>query len=123
MYNLSLSKLGHTWIIDLDGTVVKHNGYKLDGYDTILPGAKEFLDSIPAEDMIILITSRQKEYAEITEKFLGESDIRYSYIIYGAPYGERIVINDNKLSGLQMAKSLCVQRDRGLWIDMDFIDD
>ena len=28
-----LSSLGHTWILDLDGTLVKHNGYKIDGAD------------------------------------------------------------------------------------------
>ena len=33
---LSLSKLPHTWILDLDGTIVKHNGYKLDGKDSLL---------------------------------------------------------------------------------------
>ena len=37
---LSLSKLPHTWILDLDGTIVKHNGYKLDGKDSLLEGAK-----------------------------------------------------------------------------------
>lgn len=37
-----LSPLPKTWILDLDGTLVKHNGYKLDGHDTLLPGAREF---------------------------------------------------------------------------------
>ena len=41
---IRLSPLGHTWILDLDGTIVKHNGYKIDGYDTFLDGAKEFLE-------------------------------------------------------------------------------
>lgn len=42
MNKLILSTLAHTWILDLDGTIVKHNGYKLDGTDTLLEGAKEF---------------------------------------------------------------------------------
>ena len=50
---IKLSRLGHTWIFDLDGTIVKHNGYKIDGYDTLLDGAKEFLEQIPEKDMII----------------------------------------------------------------------
>ena len=67
---LVLSTLGHTWILDLDGTIVKHNGYKIDGEDSFLPGAKEFLDSIPVNDMIIFLTSRTDEYMEMTENFL-----------------------------------------------------
>ena len=51
MYNnreniINLSTLGHTWILDLDGTIVKHNGYKIDGQDTLLDGALEFLKNI-----------------------------------------------------------------------------
>ena len=100
---LVLSTLGHTWILDLDGTLVKHNGYKLDGYDSLLPGAKEFIDSIPTDDMIVIITSRSHELKNQTEEFLKKENIRYSYVIYGAPYGERILINDDKPSGLPMA--------------------
>ena len=53
---LILSTLPKTWIFDLDGTLVKHNGYKLDGADTLLAGAKEYLESIPEEDKIIIFT-------------------------------------------------------------------
>lgn len=28
MNEIVISQLGHTWILDLDGTIVKHNGYK-----------------------------------------------------------------------------------------------
>ena len=41
---LELSLMRHTWILDLDGTVVKHNGYKIDGYDSFLDGARIFFD-------------------------------------------------------------------------------
>lgn len=108
--NLVLSTLGHTWILDLDGTIVKHNGYKLDGKDSFLPGALDFITSIPAEDMIVWITSRHSEYKEITEKFLNEYAIRYDYIIYDAPLGERILFNDDKPSGLCMAHAIRSQR-------------
>lgn len=108
---LELSPLGHTWILDLDGTVVKHNGYKLDGYDTLLDGVKEFLDAIPKEDMVIFLTSRTEELSESTEKFLTAHRIRYDRIIYGAPYGERILMNDCKVSGLETAKAVNVKRD------------
>ena len=36
-----MSTLPKTWIFDLDGTIVKHNGYLLDGEDTLLPGVRE----------------------------------------------------------------------------------
>lgn len=37
---LTLSTLPKTWIFDLDGTLVKHNGYKIDGHDTLLERVK-----------------------------------------------------------------------------------
>ena len=103
---LVLSTLGHTWIIDLDGTIVKHNGYKIDGEDSFLPGAKEFLSSIPEKDMIVFLTSRTDEYRKGTEKFLKKNDIQYDHIIFNAPYGERILINDDKPSGLKMGMAI-----------------
>ena len=42
MNKVTLSTLGHTWILDIDGTIVKHNGYLIDGEDTFLPGAETF---------------------------------------------------------------------------------
>jgi len=106
-----LSTLGHTWILDLDGTIVKHNGYKLDGADTFLEGAEEFLKKIPDTDMIIFLTSRTEAERELTEAFLKENGIRFHHIIYGAPYGERILINDRKPSGLPMAVAFTDKRD------------
>lgn len=107
-----LSPLGHTWILDLDGTIVKHNGYKLDGFDTIIDDAKSFLKNIPEKDMIIFLTSRKDEQREMTEAFLMEHQIRYDHIIYNAPYGERIIVNDSKPSGLLTAVALNVPRDK-----------
>ena len=111
---ITLSPLGHTWLLDLDGTIVKHNGYKLDGHDTLLPGAMEFMRNIPKDDMIVFITSRTHEYKDLTEEFLSKQNIRYNHIIYNAPYGERILLNDNKPSGLKTAISIDLDRDCGL---------
>mgnify|MGYP002768899135 CR=1 FL=1 len=111
MKKIVLSTLGHTWILDLDGTIVKHNGYKTDGVDSFLPGAKEFLNSIPEDDMIIFLTSRTEEYRILTESFLKKNKVRYDHIIYGAPYGERIIVNDNKPSGLKMSVAITKGRD------------
>ena len=109
---LRLSPLGHTWIFDIDGTIVKHNGYKLDGKDTLLDGAKSFLDNIPEGDMIVFITSRTDEYKQLTIDFLAEKGIRYNHIIFNAPYGERLIVNDDKPSGLHCSIAINLKRDK-----------
>lgn len=111
MEPLVLSSLGHTWILDLDGTIVKHNGYIIDGCDTFLEGAEKFLRSIPESDMIIFLTSRTDNEKDLTEKFLRDKKLRYNQIIFNAPYGERILINDTKPSGLETAISVNMKRD------------
>ena len=108
---LEMSSLPKTWILDLDGTLVKHNGYKIDGKDSLLSGANELLSQIQDEDYVIIVTSRKLEYKELTESFLQENNIRYDHIIFEAPYGERILINDNKPSGLKMAYAIDTDRD------------
>ncbi len=110
-HKMDISSLGHTWIFDIDGTIVKHNGYLTDGRDTLLPGARDFFAGIPEEDVVILLTSRKEEYREVTEKFLHDNGIRYHYILYGMPYGERILVNDRKPSGLAMALAINTERD------------
>lgn len=106
-----MSSLGKTWLFDLDGTILKHNGYKIDGIDTVLPRAKEFLDALPDEDVIVFLTSRKEEYREQTIQFLNYNKIRYSEIIFNLPYGERILINDAKPSGLKTSYGINTQRD------------
>lgn len=108
---LILSTLPKTWVFDLDGTLLKHNGYKVDGYDTILPGVQEYLDSIPLDDRIIIFTSRTEEYREYTIDFLRSHSIRFDEILFGLPMGERIMVNDCKPSGLKMAIAMNLQRD------------
>ena len=123
MEEIKVSILPKTWIFDLDGTIVIHNGYKQFGKDVFLLGAKEFLRKIPEEDMIIFLTSRKKEYQEITERFLKEQGIRWNTIIYEAPYGERILVNDKKPSGLPTA--IAVNTVRDVWIETEkqFVED
>ena len=108
---LILSTLPKTWIFDLDGTIVRHNGYKLDGKDSLLAGMKEYIRSIPPEDKIFIFTSRTDEYKEETVRFLDENDIRYDDIFFNMPMGERIVVNDRKPSGIDMAFAINFERD------------
>jgi hypothetical protein len=110
---LRISPLGHTWVLDFDGTLVEHNGYKT-GDDKFLAGAKEFLQSIPKEDFVLILTAREKEAKEKTVKFLNENGIRFNEILFEMPMGERILINDNKPSGLRCAYSIAPERNHGL---------
>ena len=117
----NVSSLSKTWIFDLDGTLLKHNGYKIDGIDSWLPGAREFLEEIPEGDMIIFLTSRTEEYRKITIDFLHNSKVRYNEIIFNAPYGERILVNDKKTSGLRTA--IAVNTSRDVFMEQKFIID
>ena len=119
MCSLEISTLEHTWLIDLDGTVVKHNGYKIYGKDVLLDGALDFLNNIPQNDKIIFLTSRKNEFSQMTEDFLAENNIKYDKIIYELPYGERILINDNKPSGLTMGYAINKERDSALSIEIN----
>lgn len=78
----------------MDGTVMKHNGYKIDGQDKLLSGAKEYLAEIPGEDKVVIITSRTEEYGEMTINFLDDNEIRYDEMLINVPVGERILVND-----------------------------
>lgn len=108
---LRLSPLGHTWLLDIDGTILKHNGHKTPEGDSLLEGALEFFNSIPEGDVIIFLTSRESRYSSLTEKFFSSHGIRFDKIIYDMPYGERILLNDDKPSGLKMGLALNKKRD------------
>ena len=122
MEDLKLSSLPKTWIFDLDGTILVHNGYKKGG-DRILPGVKEFFDKIPETDHILILKARKEEVLESTIGFLKDNGIRYNNILADIPFGERILLNDMKDSGLKTAYAINLKRDEGLnfsvYIDED----
>ena len=119
---LKLSSLPKTWIIDLDGTILKHNGYK-EGKDKLLKGVKEFFDVIPNEDTIIILTSRETKYTDQTINFLKQNKIRYDHIIFNIPYGERILINDKKETGLITAYAINKERNSPFDINFEIDED
>jgi hypothetical protein len=98
--------------LDLDGTLVIHDGPYIMGKDQFLPGAREFLDSIPARDIIIFLTARCTYEKPHTLRFLKENNVRYDHIIFNAGQGERIMINDMKPDGLITAYAVNTKRDR-----------
>ena len=109
---LKLSPLAHTWILDFDGTLVEHNGYKY-GDDKLLPGALEFLHSIPKEDFVLILTAREAGARGVTEAFLARHNVHYTQIIFEIPMGERILMNDTKPSGLKCAYAVTPKRNVG----------
>lgn len=115
MTPFKLSTLAHTWFIDLDGTILKHQGLWLDGYDSLLPGVREFFESLPPDDIVVITTARDECFREETVSGLHRLGItRYTLIIFDLPVGERIVVNDVKPTGLETALAWNVERDRGL---------
>ena len=115
--NLVLSSLPHTWIFDVDGTLCVHNGYK-NGKDEILEGVKDVFNNIPSEDMIIVLTARHESEKDALDIFMREHGLRYNHMIFDVPFGERILINDDKPSGLKMAYAINKKRDEALDIQI-----
>ena len=116
MTTLRLSTLPKTWVFDVDGTLVIHNGHLRPQGDELLPGVKEFFASLPAQDAVVLLTARKKELGPAVEAFLTANGIRYDAILYGMPAGERILVNDCKPSGLLTAVAVNKKRDDALSI-------
>ncbi|MCL2698896.1 MAG: HAD family acid phosphatase [Defluviitaleaceae bacterium] len=114
---LRLSNMRKTWILDLDGTLLRHNGY-LHGGDALVDGVKEFIDSIYDTGKIVILTAREEEFREETLAFLKKAGIRYHEILFDLPWGERILINDKKPSGLETAIAVNIERDKGIHIDV-----
>ena len=108
---LEFSPLAKTWVLDVDGTLVKHNGYKIDGCDTLLDGVKEFFETLNPDDKVVLLTARKEEYLPALKVFLAKNNIRYDFLLTDMPMGERILVNDRKPSGLDMSFAINKNRD------------
>ena len=113
---IKISKnLSHTWLIDLDGTIVKHNYYLSNNKDLFLKGVRVFLKKIPKNDVIIFLTSRKKKFKKSNIFFLLKNKVRFNSIIFDLPFGERILMNDIKPKNkLKTAISINLKRDFGL---------
>jgi len=114
MTNLKLSTLAKTWVFDVDGTLLIHNGHLRTQGDEVLPGVKEFFSNISPEDKVVLLTARKEVFREQLESFLNANGIRFDKILYGMPMGERILVNDKKPSGLVTAYAVNKERDAPL---------
>lgn len=111
--NLKLSNLPKTWLIDIDGTILRHNGY-LEGGDRLLNGVSEFFTNLPKGDKVILLSARESSQMPRLKAFLRENNVRFDEILCDLPVGERILINDTKPNGLKTAYALNKKRDEAL---------
>ena len=111
--SLCLSPLPHLWLIDIDGTIVTHNGH-LTSQEDLLPGVVDFWSAIPITDTIILLTARSDSFREHTLSWLQQNNLRFNQVLFNLPSGERILINDKKESGLATAYSVNLNRNSGL---------
>lgn len=121
MNSLKLSPLAKTWVFDVDGTLLVHNGHLRTQGDEVLPGVKEFFSNISPKDKVILLTARKKIFREQLESFLNDNGIRFDRILYEMPMGERILVNDKKPSGLITAYAVNKERDAPL--DLNIVID
>tara|TARA_Y100001933_G_C18603133_1_gene398860 strand:+ start:67 stop:477 length:411 start_codon:yes stop_codon:yes gene_type:complete len=115
MINLKISNLIHTWFIDLDGTIFKHNAYKENQFDVVVnSNVQKFFDQIPKEDFLIFTTSRSSSLSRLCEESLSQKvKIKQKFfIIYDLPHGERILLNDSKPSGLITSLAINFERDQ-----------
>ena len=110
---MRLSTLPKTWILDLDGLLVAHNGH-LSGPDRLLPGVADFARKIGPNDKVVLLSSRDPSLRDTAIAFLKDAGIQITGAIFGLPHGERILFNDRKPSGLATAHAVNLDRDQGL---------
>ena len=127
------TKIGKTWFIDIDGTILKAQsnekidrmitqfGNKSHTQEQTLPSSKHFLKKIPKRDTIILTTARDNRHKEHTEKSLEYLGVRYDNVLYDLRSGARILVNDVKPKGavknrheIKTAFAINLKRDQGL---------
>ena len=108
-----------TIICDIDGTLVKHEipttNTSFNKKLKLLPGTIEKLSEWDAKGYnIILITGRRESMRKATEDQLAEAGIIYDPLIMGIGGGPRILINDNKPDGKEVAFAYNIERNKGI---------
>ena len=108
-----------TLFIDIDGTLIKHQGNMSKMFLNemeILPGVLDKLNEWDAMGYKIILTTGRKECVrKITEEQLLKNGIFYDQLIMGLPRGERILINDIKPGNdMTVASAIEINRDEGL---------
>jgi len=97
----SLTELPSLYLMDLDGTMIKHQGNLVDitnlDKEQLLPGVQEFLEQRALNcDKLIIVTGRPESFRKFTEEQLFRLGIHYDQLIMGVGRGRRFLINDSK---------------------------
>jgi histidinol phosphatase-like enzyme len=108
-----------TIICDIDGTLVEHeiptSNTSLNKKLKLLPGTLEKLLEWDIKGYnIILITGRRESMRKATITQLSELGIIYDQLIMGIGGGPRILINDNKPDGKEVAFAYNIERNKGI---------
>jgi hypothetical protein len=107
-----------TIFVDIDGTVLKHNGNlssQITTSPSLLPGVIEAFNEWNMKGYCIILTTGRKEcMRSITERDLLAKGIFYDQLIMGLPRGERVLINDSKPDCHITAQAITVTRNKGL---------
>ena len=108
-----------TIFCDIDGTLIQHVPPDQSSLPTFkatpLPNAVDsILDWNKKGYVIILTTGRKESQRELTVKQLQEIGIFYDQLVMGLGRGERVIINDRKYTGEEMARAVNVDRNKGL---------
>lgn len=104
-----------TWILDIDGTLLRHGGF-LSMDDCVLPNVQQFFKELPSDDVVIITTARDETFRKITEDSLQLFGIRWNVIIFSCTTGERILVNDKKPDGTLTAYAINLDRNKGFYI-------
>jgi len=106
-----------TIFIDIDGTIVRHNGDLTEQMrgTHILPGVINKFNEWNRKGYCIVLTTGRKEcMRSMTEDMLLSYGIFYDKLIMGLPRGQRVLINDSKPDDETTALSYTVKRNVGI---------
>lgn len=116
---LGKAELPHTFLLDIDGCILKHQG-TISRMITELPVAtKEAIEAIDhlisKGHIIILTTGRPASCKKQTKKQLRLLGISYHQLVMGVGIGARVIVNDLRPGDDNpTAAAICLTRDEGL---------
>lgn len=107
-----------TIFIDIDGTVLRHNGdlsTQVLSDCPVLDGAIHKFNEWNRKGYHIILTTGRKEcMRELTKSQLQGAGLFYDQLIMGLPRGQRVLINDSKPDVETTAIAFTVKRNSGI---------
>lgn len=112
-----------TYFFDIDGTLIEHVGSMSNQLCVVSsPKIKQiqryFEHLYELDAKIIICTGRKESEKESIRGLLKTLNLQYDEIITGCPRGPRIIVNDNKFSGLPTVGAIGFPRNSYSWLDI-----